>query len=354
VTVLGGNGTTTPVGTPSESPQAEIEHEILPRPVVASESAARAWTQYLLGIGLVGLVTYLLLGNPYWLNLFTVGLLFAGIASAWNIIGGFGGQFSLGHSVFFGIGAYTVVLLQVNHGWSPWLALAAGSAIASAVAVVLAWPLFRLRGPFFAIGTLALSQVAAALANYFEFTGGPGGLRIPYQDLAVTDPKQWAWIMFAYVAVTVAVVVLIVRNRLGYYLVAVRDEEDAAAAAGANPLLVKTIGLVISAALTAVGGGLLIMFIGFLDPAYVLSIIDVGARMPLLVLIGGIGTVAGPVIGALILHPGEAYFRGEFATLPPGVSQLAIGVILVLAALTFKRGIWGTLIHVVGRLRGRH
>ena len=324
-----------------------------PAPAAASESAPRAWGKYAIGIALMGLVTAWTTGDPYWTNLFTTGLLFAGMASAWNIIGGFGGQFSLAHAVFFGIGAYAVALLQVDRGWSPWLGMVAGAVLAGLLAALLAWPLFRLRGHFFAIGTLALGEVALALANYFSWTGGPRGVRISYADLPVREPTTWAWIMFAYAAAVVAVAVFITRARLGYYLVAVRDGEAAAAAAGANPLLVKSVALVISAALTAIGGGLFVMFLGFLDPDNVLSILNVGVRLPLLALIGGIGTIAGPVIGALILQPGEAYATGELSNLPPGVSQLIIGLLLVFAALFFKRGIWGSLLQLGRRVRGR-
>jgi branched-chain amino acid transport system permease protein len=340
------------------APPAELQggpagETTLPAPASAGESAPRAWAKYALGIALVGVLTLWLSGDAYWTNLLTTGLLFAGLASAWNIVGGYGGQFSLGHAVFFGIGAYAVALLQVERGWSPWLALVAGALLAAVIAALLAWPLFRLRGPFFAIGTLALSEVALALANYFEWTGGPRGVRIPFGELAVTNPSTWLWIMFAYMAAVVAVSLFILRNRLGYYLIAVRDGEDAAAAAGANPLFVKSLALVISATLTAAGGGLFIMFIGFLDPDSVLSILNVGVRLPLLALIGGVGTVAGPVIGALILQPGEAYATGELANLPPGVSQMVIGALLVLAALFFKRGIWGAGTQLARRVRGR-
>jgi branched-chain amino acid transport system permease protein len=339
--------------TSMEPPAADTGAAPPPAPAAATESAPRAWGKYLFGIALMGLITAWATGDAYWTNLFTTGLLFAGMASAWNIIGGFGGQFSLAHAVFFGFGAYSVALLQVERGWSPWLGLLAGAVLAAGLAALLAWPLFRLRGHFFAIGTLALGEVALALANYFSWTGGPRGVRMSYEDLPVNNQTTWAWIMFGYAAAVVAVSVLIMRARLGYYLVAVRDGEEAAAASGANPLLVKTLALVISAALTAVGGGLFVMFLGFLDPDNVLSILNVGVRLPLLALIGGIGTIAGPVIGALILQPGEAYATGELSSLPPGVSQLIIGLLLVFAALFFKRGIWGSLIHLARSVRGR-
>ena len=322
-----------------------------PRPIASDR--ARAWARYAAGMAVVALVAWMLSGDEYWLGLVTSGLLFAGLASAWNIIGGFGGQFSLGHGVFFALGAYAVVLLQTQRGWSPWLALALGVALAVVVALVLAWPLFRLRGPFFAIGTLALNEVALALANYFDWTGGPRGARIPFTESAITDRSTWMWVMFAYLALAVAVTTLLVRSRLGYYLVAVRDEEDAADAAGANPLTVKTLGLLISAGLTGLGGGLFAMYIAYVDPHTVLAIAEIGARIPLLVLIGGIGTIAGPVVGALIVQPGEMYLRGELASLPPGTSLVVLGALFVLAARFFPRGIWGGVNRLTRRFRQR-
>lgn len=303
------------------------------------------------GFGLVALLTLAFSGDQYWLGLITMGLLFAGLASAWNIIGGFGGQFSLGHGVFFAIGAYAVVLLQVNHGWSPWLALVLGAAISVAVAAILAWPIFRLRGHFLAIGTLALSQVALSLANHFEWTGGPQGVRIPFADAAIADQSTWPWVMFLFVVVTAGIALLISRSRLGYYLVAIRENEDAADAAGANPLMVKLLGLVISAALTAIGGSLFAMYVAFVDPPSVLSIADVGARFPLLALIGGLGTIAGPVIGALIVQPGEMYLRGELSSAAPGISLIIVGALFVLGARFFPHGIWGAVTNLTRRLR---
>lgn len=319
----------------------------------AGDTRARAWIKYAAGMAVVALVTLFLGSDDYWLTLITGGLLFAGLASAWNVIGGFGGQFSLAHGVFFAIGAYSVTLLQVNHAWSPWPALAVGALIAASVAALLSWPLFRLRGPFFAIGTLALSEVVLALVRYFDWTGGNNGVQIPFEDTVFTDRSIWAWVMFAYLAAVVAISLFVSRGKLGYYLVAVRDEEDAAAAAGANPLLVKTMGLTLSALLTAVGGGLFAMYIGFIDPPTVLGVADVGIMIPLLALLGGIGTVAGPVVGGLILDPGEAYLRGELASFPPGISVGVLGLLLIVSARFFRQGIWGAILDLTRRLRGK-
>jgi branched-chain amino acid transport system permease protein len=292
----------------------------------------RPWLYYGLGMGILAVLVLLLQDDPYWLNLLSLGLVFGGLATAWNIIGGFGGQFSLGHAVFFGLGAYSVALLQTRAGWSPWLALVVAALIPAAVSLLIAWPLFRLKGPFFAIGTLALSEVVHALAVYFEFTGGRSGLRIPVTEAVITQRTTWSWVFLGFLALAVAHTVHIKNSRLGYYLIAVRDDDEAASAAGVNPLVVKTQALVISAAWTGLGGGLYVMFLGLLDPDSIMSVLLIGVRLPLIALIGGIGTIPGPVIGALLLQPGEFFLRGLLSDLPVGMTQVLIGLLLVLAA----------------------
>jgi len=337
-------------------PEVATEEQSADAPVVVVaplRSAGRAWSGYIAGFlalaAVVGAVSY----DEYWLSLAISAMLFAGLASAWNIIGGFGGQFSLAHSVFFGVGAYSVALLQTRQGWSPWAALVVGAVLAAVVAALLALPLFRLRGPFFAIGTLALSEVALALATYFEWTGGSRGVLIPFNEQPVSDPRIWAALTFGFLACCVGVSLVVARGRLGYYLVAVRDDHDAASAAGANPLVVKTIALAISAALTGVGGGIFVMYLGFLDPPSFLSAVQVGAAIPLLALIGGIGTVVGPVLGGLVLQPAETYLKGEMAGLHPGVSEAIVGLLLILAALFFRGGIWGKVVWLYRKVRER-
>lgn len=309
-----------------------------------------SWGGFAIGIAILAAITVLVGQDPYYRTLATAGLMFAGLAVAWNILGGYAGQFSLAHAVFFAIGAYSVSLLMVNKGWPWYFGLLVGIVICVALAGLVSWPLFRLRGPFFAIGTLALSEVAFALAYYFEWTGGTQGVQIPFLDRPITDQNVWLAIFFGFLAFCLAVSLFVIRGRLGYYLVAVRDDEDAASASGANPLLVKTIAFMISAALTALGGGLFVLYVGFLDPPSFLSALEVGAYIPLLALIGGIGTLVGPAIGALLLNPGEAYLRGELAGGTPGVSRLIIGVVLVLVALYFREGIWGKFSPFASRL----
>lgn len=309
-----------------------------------------SWGGFAIGMAVLAGITLLVGQDPYYRTLATAALLFAGLAVAWNILGGYAGQFSLAHAVFFAIGAYSVSLLMVNNGWPWYFGLVVGIVICVVLAALVSWPLFRLRGPFFAIGTLALSEVAFALAYFFEWTGGTQGVQIPFLERPITDQNVWLAVFFGFLAFCLAVSLWVIRSRLGYYLVAVRDDEDAASASGANPLLVKTIAFMISAALTALGGGLFVLYVGFLDPPSFLSALEVGAYIPLLALIGGIGTLVGPMLGAFLLNPGEAYLRGELAGGTPGVSRVVVGVILIAVALYFREGLWGKLSPLASRI----
>jgi branched-chain amino acid transport system permease protein len=287
-------------------------------------------------------------GSPYWVNVLSYTYLFAGLAAAWNIIGGFGGQFSLAHGVFFGIGAYCVALLDIDWGVSPWLGLWPGAVLAAAVAALVSWPTFRLRGPFFAIATMAVNEVAFVLANYFDgVTGGPRGLLVPFHaglaNMVFLEPWKYAALNFAFMALVLAVSLGLMRRRLGYYLLAVREDEDAARAAGIRVLAVKIQGMALSAALTAIGGGLFTMLIRVIDPPTLFSLQDVGVKFPLLALIGGLGTIWGPVIGALLVVPLENALRGALTGLWPGAHLVILGLIMILAARFMRRGIVGSV-----------
>ncbi len=302
----------------------------------------------LLAIAALAALVYAYSGDSFTLNTLAAALLFAGLSSAWNIIGGFGGQFSLGHSVFFAVGAYTTADLYLKAGVSPWLGLLPAAALAAAVACLLSWPVFRLRGPFFAIATMAFTEVALALGNYFTgLTGGASGMSIPFRlglsNMIFRDRLSYAWLMLGFAALCLLVVLAVHRSRLGYYLQAVRDNEQAARAAGIGVLRVKLTGMAISAALTGIGGGLFFMQVRVADPAALLSLFDFGVKFALVALIGGLGTVYGPVLGALVVIPLESWLRAELGGLLPGANLIVLSLCLILAALFMKQGIVGAL-----------
>lgn len=322
------------------------------------ESGQRAWLKYALGMGLALLPFVLLKDDAHWVNIIAFTYLMGGLAASWNIVGGFGGQFSLGHGVFFGIGAYMTAGFVIRFGFSPWLTMVPIAIFAAGVAMLISWPTFRLRGPFFAIATLAFNEVAFVLANHFDsLTGGPRGLMIPYkagfENMIFRERWQYALLMFVFVAVVIATCVWLRRSRLGYYLLAVREDEDAARAAGINVLAVKLKGMALSAGLTAIGGTLFTMYLRYIDPPTLFTLPEVGVKFALLALIGGIGTIWGPLLGAALIVPFENWLRAELSDSLPGVSLAILGALMVLAALFMKRGVVGAIDSAVRRLRGK-
>jgi branched-chain amino acid transport system permease protein len=299
----------------------------------------------------------LLWGNAYWVNILATTYLFAALAAAWNIIGGLGGQFSLGHGVFFAIGAYAVARLYLDLGLTPWLGVFPAAALATVVALLISWPTFRLRGPFFAIATMAINEACFALANYSDrITGGPRGILVPFRagfaNMIFIERWKYALLMFAFMSIVVLLTAWLRRARLGHYLMAVRADEDAAAAAGINVLKVKLQGMALSAFLTGIGGGLFAMYVRVLDPPSLFTLPDIGVKFALITLIGGIGTIIGPVVGAILIVPLENFLRGSLSGDIPGGHLIVLGAVLVIAALFLKRGVVGAFLAGARRVRG--
>jgi branched-chain amino acid transport system permease protein len=317
-------------------------------PDAVIEPARKAWLKYGLGMALALAPLALLSQDPSWINILAFTYLMGGLAASWNIIGGLGGQFSLGHGVFFAIGAYGVAIGVTEWNLSPWVLMLPVALLAALIAMLISWPTFRLRGPFFAIATLAFNEVAFVLANHMEsLTGGPRGLTIPFKagwsQMIFKDRWPYALLMFAFVALVVGITLALRRSRLGYYLLAVREDEDAARAAGIHVLSVKLYGMALSAGLTAIGGILFTMYLRFIDPPTLFTLQEVGVKFALLTLIGGNGTVAGPLLGAALVVPFENWLRGAFSDSLPGVSLVILGGLMVLAALFMKRGVVGLI-----------
>src|SRR3984885_10353350 len=186
--------------------------------------------------------------------------LFGGLALAWNIAGGYAGLISFGHSAFFGVGAYTSTILLVRYGLTPWIGIWIGALIAAVFGAVLALICARLRGPFFILSTLAFAEVVRIGAlNWSSLTGGAEGLSImPAPNLlgmVFASKTTYAALMLGYLVAVYAITKGLEASRFGYYLFAIRDNEDAAGAAGVDPLLGRTAALALSAALTGIGGG---------------------------------------------------------------------------------------------------
>jgi branched-chain amino acid transport system permease protein len=297
--------------------------------------------------------------DPFTLNILAYTSLFAGLSLSWNIIGGFGGQFSLGHGVFFAVGAYTTANLYLHFHVSPWIGLVPSAVLAALVAVLVSWPTFRLRGPFFAIATMALNEVVLVLANYFDMlTGGPRGLTLPFKaglgNMIFTSRFSYALLMLGFLIACLLTAAAVLRSRLGYYLQAVRLDEETARSVGIRVLKVKLLGMAISAALTGIGGALFAMYLRFIDPPTLLSLPDIGVKFALIALIGGVGRLYGPLAGALLIVPLEFQLRATIASVVPGANLIVLGAVMILFALFMKRGLVGTAVALYERVRGRH
>lgn len=324
------------------------------RAVAAGRARVRAWKLALLALALTAAPLAIFSGHQFWLNILIYTYLFAGLAVSWNIIAGFGGQFSLGHGVFFAAGAYTASILYVRYGLSPWLGILPGMVVCGVIGPLIFWPTFRLRGSFFAIATLAFNEVGMAFANYFAITGGPRGVQVPFKaglaNMIFANPLHYALLMFGYMALCLLVASMVRHGRLGYYLLAVRDDQDCARASGIDVARVKLLGMAISAAMTAAGGTLFAMYVRTIDPPTLFSLADVGFKFALLSLIGGIGTVMGPVLGAFLIIPLENWLRTLLSGAIPGAHLLVLGVVMLLAALFMRKGLG----HAFAELWRRH
>jgi len=281
--------------------------------------------------------------NPFYQDVIFTVFLFASLGMAWNLIGGFAGQFSLGHAGFFGIGAYTSTILYLRYGLSPWIGMLLGGILASVVSFLVFYPCFRLKGIFFAMSTLAFAQSLHILAVYWRnLTQGSVGLLIPFKpvwkNFMFEDKAVYACLALGFMALSFFVSYVIKRAKLGFYLVGLRENEDAAESLGVNTTRCKLYAMMVSAFLTAIGGTLYAQYLQFIDPDSLFPV-TLSVRFALLAIIGGIGTVAGPMIGSFILTPLDVFLHGWLGGLYAGLGFLIYGCILIVVVLIRPQGI---------------
>ena len=271
------------------------------------------------------------------------------LAQAWNILGGFGGQFSFGHALFFGTGAYVQAIAQL-HGLNPWLALPLALATSAAVGVFVGALSFRygLKGSYFALVTLAFAEVFRIVALSVGFTGAGVGLMVPLRasaaNMQFASRAGYVWLVLALVVVALLVTAWLRHSRFGAYLQAVRDNEDAARAVGVDPFRVKLAAIALSGALMGAGGAFYVQVFQYIDPGIAYG---PGTSVEALVaaIVGGMGTLWGPVLGALALHLLADVTRNLFGQLP-GINMVIYGVVLVLIMMFLPRGVAGLTVPV--------
>ena len=298
-----------------------------------------------LALGVLLALAPLLVTSNVALNFLAVTLIVSLAAQGWNLLGGFGGQFSFGHAAFFGVGAYASAIWQMRLGLDAWTGLLAGAAAGALTGLVIGFLAFRagLRGSYFALVTLAFAEVFRVLANSSEVTGGAAGMLLPLRigagNLQFSDRATFLALVVALTVLVLCLVQWIRGSRFGAQLVALRENEEAARALGVDVLAVKLKAICLSGAITATAGVLYLQYFLFIDSNIAFGT-WISVEVLLAAIVGGLGTVLGPVVGALALHGLGELVKTLVGQLP-GIDLAVYGAILVVAVAFLPGGLVG-------------
>src|SRR4051794_9953557 len=263
-------------------------------------------------------------------------LLAAISASAWNLLGGYAGQVSVGHAVYFGAGAYSSLVVFNQWGWPPIAGAPIGVVVSMALGAVVGTPTFRLRGHYFSMATIAAAELVRILAANWPLVGAAVGLMGPpvprtVWDLSFISPVPYHYLFLAVLMVLLALTWWMTRSRMGYYLAAIRGGDRAARSLGVPVLRYKLYALLLSAAFTSLAGSLYAVMVGFADPDSALGIL-ISVKMVIVAALGGAGTLLGPLVGAIILIPLEETTNAIFGGGGTGITFIVYGAIIVVVA----------------------
>jgi len=302
--------------------------------------------------------------SPYFTGVMISVLMMAALSSAWNILGGYAGQYSFGHAAYFGAGAYTTMILITQFNLNPLLSMAAGIIIACLIALITGSIVFRLRGHYFGLASIAVAEIVRLSALNFEFTGGAQGIllsEVSLWGLDLNSKNPFYYGMLLVLVVTLGITLYLRTSKTGFYLQALREDQDAAASLGINLSFYKNKALLISASLTSLLGSIYAVYIRFIDTSAVLDL-RLSIEIILTAIIGGVGTLWGPVLGAVLLVPlaevlrsnviGDALVKQGLVSETSGLGiflkenlahahVLVYGIITVVCILYLPKGILG-------------
>jgi branched-chain amino acid transport system permease protein len=273
-------------------------------------------------------------------------------------VGGFAGVLPLGHAAFVGVGAYTSTILSLQYGISPWIGMLVGGVLSSVIGVIIGLPTFKMRGAYFALATIAFAEGIRVMVENIDYLGpfqlnGPRGLQIPplktgLASLMFATKEPYYYIILVMLAGVLALTWFISRSKLGYYLVAGGEEPEAAQALGVNVARAKLIAMALSSFLTAFAGTFWAQFTLYIHPKSVMSL-DISFEIAFIALIGGRGSIAGPMLGALLLRPVGDFSRIYFGDKLPGLHLIIFGVVLILVMFYQPRGLQEPLTRIYNR-----
>ena len=309
-------------------------------------------TQMLICCFLLGLLALspMIIRSPYYLGIIILAILYAFIGISWNIVAGFTGQLLIAHISFLAIGAYTTIVLLNRYSISPWAGLIIGGVFAAILGFAIALITLRygLKMDYFALFTIALMVAMRTLFLKWELIGGAVGMWVRLSDPSALKMVFVTKEPYLYIALGLTVMGLLIQYRIyhskmGKYFVAIREDEHAAAALGVNTSMYKTIAVVIGAALAGMGGGFYMMYVTFVDPS---GVFNLGLNVELVMagpIIGGLGSLSGPILGALLNKPIAELVRGSLSAERGGISLIVYGSFLILSILFLPRGLAGVL-----------
>jgi branched-chain amino acid transport system permease protein len=293
--------------------------------------------------------------GSYAVTLFTLIFFYGFLGQAWNVVGGYAGQLSAGHAAFVGIGAYTSAVLSVEKGITPWLGMFVGGALAAALGALIGFLGFRfgLRGFYFVLLTVAFAEICRIIATNSEAIGGAVGYYITFtgdpRQFQFQDARAYYYVALALMIAVTALVARLERQRFGLYLSAIREDESACEALGVNTFRYKMLAMVLSSFLTGIGGAFYAFYLFSLQPASVFGI-PLSVEIIIRAVVGGTGTVFGPILGSFILSPLAEVARHYFAQGGwHGAHLVVYGVLLIAVVLFLPEGAYPRLARMVRR-----
>ena len=282
--------------------------------------------------------------------------MYAMLGVAWNIMGGYAGMFSFGQAAFFGIGAYTSSFLLMTFHVNPWIGLIAGGVVAALVAAAIGYPCSNLRGHYFAIASIAFAEIVRVHFNNWTLVNAAEGISLPMLDESFMNfmfhnsKVPYYYIMLAFLILALVVCYFVATSKMGYYFRAIKESHDVAEVLGVNVVRYRLSAIMISAFLSAMAGTFYAQYVLYIDPESVM-LLAISVQIVLLSMLGGAGSVMGPVIGAAVLIPIAEVTRVWLGHRGTGVDMLIYGFMITIISVYQPQGVWGLLSRIGNRIK---
>jgi branched-chain amino acid transport system permease protein len=295
-----------------------------------------------------------LVSSPFGQHVMILTFLFAICGVAWNVMGGYAGMFSFGQAAFFGIGAYTSSFLLLTFQVSPWIGLVAGGFISSLLAAAIGYPCSNLRGHYFAIASIAFAEIVRIVFTNWQMVGAAEGLTIPMlkESLAHfmfhSSKLPYYYIVLGFLLLAVAVCYWVSTSKMGYYFRAIKESHEIAQVLGVDVVRYRLYAIMISAFLTSMAGTFYAQYILYIDPDSVM-ILPISVQIVLVAMLGGAGTVLGPVVGSAVLVPLSEYSRAWLGYKGTGMDMIIYGTLITLISMYRPDGVWGAITNLMRR-----